>query len=111
MDEVKVDLHVLRALMLHKIGGEVDHVDVVTVDEGRTHEGAVELLEKLAELGGLNHVGHCTVLGPSAGARNDGLPLRGLGDKVDAQERGVAGCGPTCVGTASPVIVGVDHQL
>jgi hypothetical protein len=30
-DEVEVDLHVLRALVLHGIGG-VDHVDVV-VDE------------------------------------------------------------------------------
>jgi hypothetical protein len=34
-----------RALVLHVIGGEVDHADVVTVEEGGTCEGAVELLE------------------------------------------------------------------
>jgi nucleoside-triphosphatase THEP1 len=45
---VKIDLHVLHALMLHKIG-EVDRADIVVVDEGGALEGAVELLEKLAE--------------------------------------------------------------
>jgi hypothetical protein len=33
------DLHVLRALMLHGIGGEVNRVDVVAVDEGEALEG------------------------------------------------------------------------
>jgi hypothetical protein len=33
MDKVQTNLHVLRALMLHGIGGEVDHIDVVVVDE------------------------------------------------------------------------------
>jgi hypothetical protein len=32
-DQVQVDLHVLRALMLHGIGGVVDRADVVAVDE------------------------------------------------------------------------------
>jgi hypothetical protein len=31
-DEVQVDLHMLRALMLHGISGEVDGADVVIVD-------------------------------------------------------------------------------
>jgi hypothetical protein len=43
---------VLR-LMLHGIGGELNHADVVAVDEGGAFNGAVEPLEKLAELGGL----------------------------------------------------------
>ena len=47
-DEVQVDLHMLCVLMLHKIGGEVDRADVVSVDERGALEGAVELLEKLA---------------------------------------------------------------
>jgi hypothetical protein len=38
-DEVWVDLHMLRALMLHGIGGEVDRADVVAVDEGGTLRG------------------------------------------------------------------------
>jgi hypothetical protein len=41
--------------MLHGIGREVDRADVVAVDEGGTLEGAMELLEKLAHLGGLYH--------------------------------------------------------
>ena len=85
VDEVKVDLHMLRALMLHGIGGEVDHADVVAVDEGYMLEGVVELLEKLVEPGGLCHiVGHNAVLDLSARARDDGLPLGGPGDEVGA---------------------------
>jgi hypothetical protein len=51
----------LRALMLHEVGGEVDHTDVVAVDEGGALEGTVELVEELAQPGGLCHaVGHST---------------------------------------------------
>jgi hypothetical protein len=60
---VKVDLHVLRAWMLDKVGGEVDCADIVAVDEGGTLERVVELLEKLAKLGGLGHtIDHNIVL-------------------------------------------------
>jgi hypothetical protein len=70
--------------MLHEIG-EVDRVVVVAVDEGGVIEGAVELLEKLVEPGSLGHTAtHNVVLGPSAGAGDDGLPLRGLGNEVGA---------------------------
>jgi hypothetical protein len=47
-DEVQVNLHVLRALMLHGIGGEVDHADVVAADEGGALKGTVELVEELS---------------------------------------------------------------
>jgi hypothetical protein len=46
---VQVDLHVLRALMLYGIGGEVDCADVVAVDEGGALEGTVELVEELSQ--------------------------------------------------------------
>jgi hypothetical protein len=52
---VQVDLHVLRALMLHGIGGEVDRADVVIVDKGGALKGAVEFLEKLTQPRGLYH--------------------------------------------------------
>jgi hypothetical protein len=79
-----------RALMLHGVGGEVDRADVVAVDEGGALEGTVELVEELAQPGGLCHaVGHGTVLVLIAGARDDGLTLGGPRDKVDAQEHGV----------------------
>jgi hypothetical protein len=109
---VQVDLHMLRALMLNGIGGEVDGVDVVAVDEGGALEGAVELVEELAHLGGLRHaVGHIAVLGLVAGAGDDGLPLGGLGDEVGTQEYSIARSGSACVGAADPVCVGVDHEL
>jgi hypothetical protein len=102
----------LRALMLHGVGGEVDRADVVAIDEGGALEGTVELVEELAQLGGLCHpIGHGTVLGLSAGARDDGLTLGGPRDEVGTQEHGVTGGGPTHVGTASSVSVGVDHEL
>jgi hypothetical protein len=36
---------------------------------------------------------------------------RRVGDEVGAQEHGVTGSGPMYVGAASPVNVGVDHEL
>ena len=98
--------------MLHGIGGEVDHADVVTIDEGGALEGAMELLQKLAESGGFGHAfGPIAILGPIAGAGDDELPLRGLGDEVGTQKHGVTGCGPVCVGATVPVGIGVDHQI
>jgi hypothetical protein len=81
--------------MLHGVGGEVDRTDVVAVDESGALKRTVELVEELAQPGGLCHtVGHGTVLGLSAGARDNGLPLGGPRDEVGAQEHGVAGASP-----------------
>jgi hypothetical protein len=103
---------VFRALMLHGVGGEVDRADVVAVDEGSALEGTVELVEELAQSGGLyDAVGHGAVLGLSAGARDDGLSFGGPRDEVGTQEHGVTEGGPARVGTASPVSIGVDHKL
>jgi hypothetical protein len=114
VNEVQVDLHMLRALMLHLIGAEVDGAEVVAVNEGGTLEGAVELAKELAHPGGLRHaIGHNAVLSLCAAAGDDGLPLGGPGDKVGAgtQEYDIAGSGSVCVGTADLVGVGVDHEL
>jgi hypothetical protein len=101
-----------HALMLHGIGGEVDGADIVAVDEGGALEWAVELVEELAQPGGLRHaVGHDAVLSLCAGAGDDGLPLGGPGDEVGTQEYDIAGCGAACVRAAGPVGVGVDHEL
>jgi hypothetical protein len=42
--EVEVDLDMLRALVMNGVSGDVDGVDVVTVDEGAIHQWNVELL-------------------------------------------------------------------
>jgi hypothetical protein len=66
---VQVDLHMLRALMLHGIGEEVDGAGIVTIDKGGALNGAVELVEELTHPGGLGHaVGHNAVLDLRAGA-------------------------------------------
>jgi hypothetical protein len=91
VDEVEDNLHVLRALMLHEIGGEKDHVDVVAVDEGGACEGVVELLKQLTEPRRLSHtIGHNTILGLGIGAGDVGLSLRGPIDEVGAQKHDVA---------------------
>ena len=43
-DEVKINLNVLCALMLNRIGGHVDCADVVTIDQRGTAQGSMELL-------------------------------------------------------------------
>jgi hypothetical protein len=75
----------LRVLVLHEIGGEINGADVVAVDKGGTLKRFVELVEWLAQPGGLGHaVGHSAVLGLYTGAGDDGPPLSGLGDEVGA---------------------------
>jgi hypothetical protein len=102
----------LRALMLHGVGGEVDGADVVAVDEGGALEGAVELVEEFAHPGGLRHaVGHSAVLSLCAGAGDDGLPLGDRGDEVGTQKYSIAESGSACVGSVGPVCVSVDHEL
>jgi hypothetical protein len=41
--------------MLHEIGGEVDRANIFAIEGSGALKGAVELLEKLAEPGGLGH--------------------------------------------------------
>jgi hypothetical protein len=102
----------IRALMLHGIGGEVDGADVVVVDEGGALKGVVELVEELAHPGGICHaVGHNVVLGLYAGAGDNRLSLGGLGDEVGVHEHGIGRGGLARVGAANPVSIGVDHKF
>jgi hypothetical protein len=42
---MEIDLNVLCLLMLHGIAGEVHSIDVITVDQGGTTRGVLELKE------------------------------------------------------------------
>jgi hypothetical protein len=53
VDEVKVDLDVLRVLVLNGVRGEIDCVDVVAVNESAPGKRVVELLKKLLKPIGL----------------------------------------------------------
>jgi hypothetical protein len=44
-DKVEVDLDMLRALVLNGVGGEVDGIDVVAVDEGALRQQSMKLLK------------------------------------------------------------------
>jgi hypothetical protein len=43
--KVEVNLDILRALVLNGVGGEVDGIDIVTVDEGALHQWSMKLLK------------------------------------------------------------------
>jgi hypothetical protein len=47
-DKMKINLHILNALMLNGVGGEVNGVDVVTVDKGAPRWRGLELMEQLS---------------------------------------------------------------
>jgi hypothetical protein len=46
---MQINFHVLGALMLNRVGGEVDGGDIVTVDKAGRLERMVEFLKKLSE--------------------------------------------------------------
>jgi hypothetical protein len=76
LNKMKINLHMLGALMLNGVGGEVHNADIVAVDEGAPRRRGLELAEQLTQPGGLSHaVGNGTILGLSAGAGDDSLPL------------------------------------
>jgi hypothetical protein len=111
-DEIKINLHMLRALMLNGVGGEVHGADVVTVDESAARWRSLELMQELAQLGGLSHtVGDGMVLGFDTGVGDDSLPLGRPGDQVVPEEHDIARRGAMSVRVASPVDVGVDDQV
>jgi hypothetical protein len=88
-DEVQVDLHMLRLLILNRVGGEVHGADV-TVDERALGERAVKLSQELSEPGRLNHaVSNSPALRLSTRARDNRLSLGRPGDQVAAEEDGI----------------------
>jgi hypothetical protein len=46
-DKMKISLHMLGALMLNGVGGEVHDADVVAVDKGAPRRRGLELVEQL----------------------------------------------------------------
>jgi hypothetical protein len=84
---MKINLHMLGALILNEVGGEVHGADIVTVDDGAPRWRGLELVEQLTQPGGLSHaVGNSTIFGLNAGAGDDGLSLDQSGNQVVPQE-------------------------
>jgi hypothetical protein len=90
-NKMKINLHMLGALMLNGVGGEVHSADVVTVDKGAPRRRGLELMEQLSQPSGLSHaIGNGMILGLSAGAGDDGLPLGRPRNQVLPQEHRIA---------------------
>jgi hypothetical protein len=91
LDKMKINLHMLGALMLNGVGGEVHDADIVAVDDGAPRRRGLELMEQLTQLGGISHaIGNGTILGLNAGAGDDGLSLDRPGNQVVIQKHRIA---------------------
>jgi hypothetical protein len=102
----------LCALVLNGVGGEVDDIDVVAVDQSGSRQRVVQLHKQLTKPARLCHaVGHDAVLRLSAQTGDDILTLRGLGDEVVTQEHHIAQSGPASVGTTDLVNISVDDKV
>ena len=111
MDKVDVDLNMLRAAMMDRIGRRIDGADVVAVDHRRQSNGDVQILEKLANLTTLSDcMRNSTVLGLRARAGHSRLALGGPGNEVVSEVDAVARGGTAGVGAAGPVGVGVGRD-
>jgi hypothetical protein len=89
-NEMQVNLHMLRPLMLNRVGGEVHDADVVAVDERALGEWTVKLSQELSEPGRFSYaVSNNPVLCLSTRARDNWLSLGRPGDQVAAEEDGI----------------------
>jgi hypothetical protein len=50
-DKMKINLHMLCALMLNRVGGEVHDADVVIVDKSVPRRWSLELMQELMKTG------------------------------------------------------------
>jgi hypothetical protein len=75
-DKVKINLNMLGALMLNKVGEEVDDDDVVTVNQSGPRQADVQLHKQLIKPTRFCHaVGHDAVLRLRTRMRDDVLTL------------------------------------
>jgi len=111
-DEMKVNFHVLSALMLYGVGGEVDDANIVAVDKTSGVQGMVNLLEQLSQPSDFsNAVGNSPIFCLGAGPGDSGLSLRGTGDQAVPEEDGVARGGPAGIRAACPINISVYTKL
>jgi hypothetical protein len=90
-DKIKTDLHMISALLLNGVGGEVHGADIITVDKCAPRRQGLELVEQLTQPSDISHaVGNDMILSLSAGAGDDGLPLGRPGNQVVPQEHRIA---------------------
>jgi hypothetical protein len=111
-NKMQVNLHMLRPLMLNRVGGEVHDADVVAVDERALGERVMKLSQELSETGRLNHaVSNSPVLRLNTRAGDNWLSLGRPGDQVAAEEDDITRGRAARVRAPHSVSVSVDDQL
>jgi hypothetical protein len=112
LNKMEINLHMLGALMLNEIGEDVHDTDVIAVDKDAPRRRTLELMEQLAQQGGLSDVvGDGTVLSFRAALGDDHLSFGRPGHQVVPQKHRAAGCRAACVRTVSLINVGVDDEV
>jgi hypothetical protein len=99
-DEVKIDLNMLRVLVLNRVDREVGGVDIVTVDKSTYREGIVELPKDMAASAHFSHtIGNNAVLSlsPQRWSRRPqadawGTRRRGYPQRTWCSQRWTTGC-------------------
>jgi hypothetical protein len=81
-NEVRVDINMLRVLVLDGVDGEVDNTDFVIVDKCTPGEGLVKLLEELERPARLNLPTSDSPISLSTRARDHDLTFGRPGDEV-----------------------------
>jgi hypothetical protein len=111
-DEVKINLNVLSALMLNRVGGHVDRADVVTIHQCSTAQRGVKLLKELVQPGGLGDtISHCVILSFSTGSGDGILTLGGSGDEVVTKKHSISRGGLARIWTTGSVSISVDNKI
>jgi hypothetical protein len=90
-DKMKINLHILGALMLNMVGGEIHESDIVAVDKCAPRWRNLELMEQLTKLSGLSHaVSNGVILSLYTRARDEGLPFGRPGHQIVPQKHCIA---------------------
>jgi hypothetical protein len=90
-DKMEINLHMLDALILNGVDGEVHDTDLVAVDKGAPRRQAFELMEQLPQPSDLSHtIGDGMVLSLHAGTGEDNLPFGRPGHQVSPQKHRIA---------------------
>jgi hypothetical protein len=112
MDEVEINLNMLHALMLNRVGRQVDDTDIVTIDKCAMRQRGVQLHEQLEKSTSLCiNIGNSLVLCFCARARYRVLPFGGSGDEVVTKEDCIPRSGVASVVAFDPISIRVYHKL
>jgi hypothetical protein len=89
-NEMKIYLDMLHAVILNRVGGEVDNTNVVIVDEIDLAQGTMEFLEQLLRPSGHGHTVGGTIFFLNTRAEDGDLTLGRPGDQVVPKKHHVA---------------------